>query len=128
MLIKIKRFDNGDPYIIGRLTIDGKFLCHTLEPSSSRKAHPAIPKGRYKVTKYPSAKFRGFRPILNNVPGRSGILIHEGNTVKDTQGCILVGMNTLKAHVLQSKVTLSLLMNRLEGAWSKGEEVFLEYA
>jgi RHS repeat-associated protein len=53
----------------------------------------AIPEGKYKAELF----FRGDKykvPVqirLLNVPGRSGILIHNGNWIKDTKGCILVG-------------------------------------
>jgi hypothetical protein len=54
---------------------------------------------------------------LANVPGRSGVLIHNGNTEKDSLGCIIVGsakgtLNGLPA-VLNSDVTLNMLRQKL---------------
>ncbi|MGG7581694.1 DUF5675 family protein [Rhizobium sp. Nf11,1] len=39
---------------------------------------------------------------LQNVPGRSAILIHVGNTTKDTEGCILAGMGMMVTQTLSS--------------------------
>ncbi|ACI54453.1 conserved hypothetical protein [Rhizobium leguminosarum bv. trifolii WSM2304] len=39
---------------------------------------------------------------LLNVPGRSSILIHIGNTTKDTEGCILAGMGLMVTQNLSS--------------------------
>lgn len=51
-------------------------------------------------------------PRLLNVPNFEGILIHSGNTVKDTAGCILVG--TRKENTLvNSRDTFNRLFNRL---------------
>lgn len=116
MEIKVIRKWPKRDYTIGQMFIDGTFFCHTLEPSLTRKDHPAIPAGTYKVQMYPSAKFKGMRPILLNVPRRSGILIHEGNYPSNTQGCILVGINSEKGMVLQSKVTLDKLIGKINAA------------
>ena len=38
-------------------------------------------------------KKAGLNPILSAVPARAGILIHPGNSVYDTKGCILPGLD-----------------------------------
>lgn len=50
-----------------------------------------IPEGEYEVHRIYSPRF-GKCFHIQDVPGRSEILIHKGNYNKDTHGCILVGM------------------------------------
>ncbi|MDR2644388.1 MAG: DUF5675 family protein, partial [Endomicrobium sp.] len=52
-----------------------------------------IPAGTYKIALVWSNKFQRELPELLNVPKRAAIRIHRGNSVKDTQGCILVGIS-----------------------------------
>jgi hypothetical protein len=67
------------------------FLCNTLEPSKASKE--MIPKGKYKVISNLSYKFNRELPLLLDVQNRMAIRIHRGNSARDTQGCILVGIN-----------------------------------
>lgn len=113
MEIKVIRKWPRNNYIIGQMFIDGVFFCHTMEPPRSG-AHPCIPAATYEVQMYPSAKFRGMRPIILNVPKRSGILIHEGNYPRQTQGCILVGRNMSVGTLSFSKNTLDELIYRIK--------------
>jgi hypothetical protein len=79
----------GDKAIFGKLYLNGAIVCYTLE-----KAAKAIPCGLYLVQNSKSPKFKRELPLLWNsgVPSSRGIRIHRGNTAKDSQGCILVGM------------------------------------
>lgn len=113
MRLRVERRWAKEKYIIGRLFVDDVFFCHTLEPPRTGE-HPCIPQGHYKVEMYPSGKFHALRPILLNVPGRSGILIHEGNFPRDTMGCILVGKNERVGSLNYSRNTLSNLMRRIQ--------------
>ena len=65
-------------------------------------------------------------PRLLNVPGFEGILIHPGNTSFDTYGCILVGKNTIKGQVTQSKDTFAKLYKEMKNAADKGEVIEIE--
>jgi len=49
-----------------------------------------IPDGSYRCVRFHSAKHPNTFEVTN-VPGRSAILFHTGNTPADTMGCILVG-------------------------------------
>lgn len=79
----------GDKAILGKLYFNGSLVCYTLE-----NAAKAIPCGVYLVQNSKSPKFKRELPLLWNsgVPSLRGIRIHRGNTAKDSQGCILVGM------------------------------------
>lgn len=77
----------------GHLFVDGAPFCVTLERPAATFAdpHPCIPAGEYRVVLYQSPHFGRRMPLLENVPGRSGIEIHWGNFVSDFKGCIGVG-------------------------------------
>lgn len=77
--------------ILGRLYINGAFVCYTLE-----NAAKAIHAGLYKVENSKSPKFKRELPLIYNgttVKASRGIRIHKGNTSADSVGCILVGMS-----------------------------------
>lgn len=70
----------------------GNPLCLTCELPWNDN-HPqtsCIPAGTYKVIRHNSPDHPDTWEVMN-VPGRSAILIHNGNTKLDSRGCILVG-------------------------------------
>lgn len=103
MLVLKRKFQN-DKYTIGRLYLGNVYLCDTLEPPKHVN-HPCIDTGTYPIIYQPSKKFGRNMPFLLNCNGRVGIMIHTGNYPRDTQGCILVGVNITKGSVSFSKKT-----------------------
>ena len=123
MKLTLKRIAKRADYTIGRLEDEnGVKICDTLEPiyrdykggelKVPRKS--AVPEGTYPVVVTKSKKFGKYLPLLVGVPGFEGIRIHSGNTVNDTEGCILVGQNLIKGKVLLSRLTLEKLMRLIE--------------
>lgn len=128
MNIRIKRIAKKNDYTIGKMYIDGEYYCDTLEDKdrglkqtdsdiSKKKVYgkTAIPTGTYNVELTYSPKFKRILPLIDNVRGFSGIRIHNGNTAADTEGCILVGRNTIVGMVTHSVETLNKLMDKLNG-------------
>jgi hypothetical protein len=50
-------------------------------------------------------------------------MIHGGNYISDTHGCILVGKGRLPNELRMSVLAYRALWTKLEGAWERGEEV-----
>lgn len=129
MRLTLKRIANRPTYCIGRLYINGKYFCDTLEDTDRGmssamgedmlkelkiKGETAIPVGIYKVLITYSPKYKKNMPLINNVPAFSGIRIHSGNSAKDTEGCILVGKNTVVGRLTESRNTYNALFKRLQ--------------
>ena len=102
MNLILKRVHFGEDFTVGQLSVDGRFICYTLEdkvrevigdPVSTWKVmgKTAIPVGVYPVIITMSMRFKIRLPLLMDVPGFSGVRIHTGNSSVDTEGCILVG-------------------------------------
>lgn len=98
MKMEIVRCKFTDRLTLGCLIVDGRFACHTLEPHSidwsvqpKTLGTTAIRKGTYPVRMLASRKFGRKMPFLTDVPDFEGIMLHAGNTVNDTRGCILCG-------------------------------------
>lgn len=141
MNLVLKRIAKRPTYTIGKLYIDGKYFCDTIEDTDrglnskmslaeiqKKKIQnkTAIPTGMYYVDmKTVSPKYSNFKkyswskpynakiPRLLNVPGYLGVLIHPGNTEEDTSGCILVGENKVVGKVINSVATWKKLMEIL---------------
>lgn len=129
MELLLKRKYKAENYTIGDLYVDGRFFCHTIEdkvrPLPARCPEPpmgrtckckekeyartAIPAGTYRITMERSPRFKRVLPYLHDVPHFLGILIHSGNTEKDSAGCIIVGKNTVKGRVTESRKTSDTL-------------------
>lgn len=122
--LTLKRINSSSECVLGVLELDDKEVCKTLELPwcDNQKGISCIPAGEYKLSPYPSSRF-GEVYIVQDVPNRTGILIHTGNTADDIEGCILVGdsygkLNGKKA-VLNSRQAFNLLKETL------GEEEYL---
>lgn len=129
MKLLLKRKYKAATYTIGDLYVDGRFFCNTIEDTvrdlplrcpdtplgrqcrcrEKVYARTAIPAGIYRVTMEHSPRFKRVLPYLHNVPHFLGILIHSGNTENDSAGCIIVGRNTVKGRVTESRKTSDAL-------------------
>lgn len=133
----LKRIKLEETYTVGELyMVDGNkqvFLCHTLEDkvrdinkngvfdNGEKKVYgqTAIPYGKYELVMEWSPKFQRILPLLLNVDSFKYIRIHAGNSVADTDGCILVGEYYGGDKIVNSKATLDRLLRLLneQGKW-----------
>lgn len=118
MKIVVERIEFTEKSTIGKLTIDGKFFCYTLEDKVRAIKIPkvtAIPTGTYKVSQTVSNRFKILMPLLNDVPNFEGVRMHPGNKNEDTEGCILVGYTKAADFIGDSRKAFKDLMARIKG-------------
>ena len=149
MELLLTRIAKKKTYTIGRLCILEKvideystgtaerYFCDTLEPTwrdyangaYKVKGRSAIPEGRYAVVISYSPKFKQWLPILLGGPEFNrkwqGIRIHAGNCSEDTEGCILVGKNREVGKVLDSRIWVHRLKQKIVEAKGRGEPVWI---
>jgi len=117
MKLHLKRTFLSDKYTIGRLTIDDVYFCDTLEDVERDIKIPketCIPRGTYKVVMDFSTRFQEVMPHLLDVKNFTGVRIHAGNTAADTEGCILLGTNSMPGMVTNSRVIFGLFYDRIK--------------
>ena len=151
MKLLLERLQKTDTYTHGKLSIDGNYQCEMIEDkdrglSSSMSLdeiksikvqdETAIPTGIYKIdmnTVSPRFKnkswaipYGGKIPRLVDVKGYEGVLIHPGNTVDSTSGCLLPNTSVNNGVGSGSVSAFDKLMEKLLKAKSKGEEITIE--
>ena len=138
MKLTLKRIALKPTYTIGKLYIDDKYFCDTLEDTvrdldkngkfdngeKKIKGETAIPYGTYEITtNVVSSRFKnrvwakpygGKIPRLINVPSFDGVLLHPGSSAEDTSGCLLVGKNTIVGRLTDSQKTFHALMQKIK--------------
>ena len=153
MKVLIKRIFNNQKYCISHVYVDGVYVCDAIEDTdrgfhngmsdayirnNKVYARSAIPVGTYNITlNIVSPKFSqkdyykkfcdGKLPRVLNVPGFDGILWHRGRTEKDSAGCLILGYNTIKGQVTNSKQAFEKLYKILQEANNNGEKITAEY-
>ena len=114
---------------IGELYVDGAWECHILEDVERETkvyGETAIPKGSYNLVITPSNRFKRDLPLLENVPGYTGIRIHPGNVAADTHGCLLPGRTRTDRAVGESKAAFNSLFAKCKQALDDGDTVTVE--
>ena len=117
MKIKVDRIYKGESYTIGKMYLNGEYFCDTLEDAIRPVKIPnetAIPAGIYKVEVTYSPRFKRNLPLLIDVPNYTGIRIHNGSNKDHTSGCILVGFNTSKGILSDSRKISDQLTEKLK--------------
>ncbi len=142
MKLTVVRYADNGKATSGLLFIDGKFECYTLEDERREvkvMAETRIPEGEYELklrtegTHHPKYKERFPKDHVGmlhvtNVPKFEYILIHIGNTEKDTAGCLLVGNTADVSNVLASSSAAYLTMyKKVAPELTKGNKVTIKY-
>ena len=148
--IKVTRPYKKDKYTIGKMYLDGKYFCDTLEDKDRGltsdmtvseikqikvKHETAIPTGVYEIdmdTVSPKFQnrswaipYRGKVPRLVDVKGFTGVLIHVANKPEELSGCIAVGENKIVGGLSESTITFHKLMCKLIDAHQAGDKIIL---
>ena len=92
MYLQLIRNNPQGATISGRLIINGRWFCNTME-----RVGYQIPAICYPIRVTQSPKFKRLLPIVQNVPQRSGIRFHRGTKPQHSTGCILIPADKEKA-------------------------------
>ncbi len=97
MLLKLIRKQPQGDALRGKLYLNGVLWTEVLE-----RRGVEILALWYTVSVTMSPRFKRLLPIVNSVPGRSGIRFHVGTQPKHSSGCILVPDRETEARLTQT--------------------------
>lgn len=141
MILTHKRYKSESEFTIGDLSIDGKYECKIIEDEFRKekvKHETRIPDGEYEIKlrtfgghheKY-KLKRPGHKGMLwlQNVPNFSDILIHIGNSPKDSSGCLLTvtSVNEKTGVGTGSTIAYDKMYKKVVAAFDRGEKVTIK--
>ena len=135
-VLRVVREPSVDGTTMGALYVNGHWQCWTLEDEIREDERPvaewkvagktAIPAGRYGVRLSLSNRFKRVLPELLDVPGFTGVRIHAGNTIEDTEGCLLVGRTRSNGRIVESRQAFEALFGRLEAATAASGTIMID--
>ncbi len=100
-------------------SLSGFFLEPDGPSSSEEGSGLRIPPGGYELVEHNGPRFSNHF-ALSRVPGRSAILIHAGNRVNQTAGCLMPGFQVLGGNVLsQSAAARDSIFARIRSSDSR---------
>lgn len=104
--VELIRVEQSAECTIGVLQVNGQSVCWTLEEPwrYNQQDVSCIPEGRYPLRLEFSPSKGSKLWTIKDVPGRSYVRIHIGNTVDDTEGCPLTG--TKPGHLYGKRAVL----------------------
>ena len=152
MKVELVRIYNCPTYCIGRIYVDGEYVCDCVEDTDRGldqswplseikkkkiKSMTAIPTGTYEMTmSIQSPKFsqyeyyyrlcKGYLPRILGIKGFEGVLFHCGSSAQSSAGCIIVGYNTIKGKVTDSRKAFEKLMKHFNAAKVLEDEITLK--
>jgi len=140
MDVLVVRYNFNEKYTEGRLYINGKYICDTLEDCNrelydsmpeeeimKKKVYgeTCIPFGRYRLTIDYSNKFKKELIHILNVKGFSGVRIHSLNTAEESLGCIGVGVKLKDGYITNSRATYAIIHKMVSDSIAEGEDIYL---
>jgi hypothetical protein len=119
-IVELKRLEYNKYSIPGILRVSSTYFYALELPYKDNEINvSSIPLGSYVAKKRFSAS-KGYEVFeLTDVPNRTYIQIHIGNTTKDIRGCILIGIEGARDHVSYSTKAFKEFMELV------GDEDFL---
>ena len=142
MDLLVNRTTRTENSTIGQFSVNGDVFSYCLEPTdrgltSDMTADQVaaikimdktcIPTGTYNVTSFFSHKNGRDVPLVNGVTGFADIEIHQGNFPKDTDGCLLLGINQDVDYVGPSDDIVNQFYDQFFAALADGEVVTITY-
>jgi hypothetical protein len=110
--IYYQRLTEGKDYTIGQFRISGtRIRGYFLEPGGPSTKESGkdqrIPPGMYSLMWHNGKSFKQVVKLYNDdVPVERAILIHSGNSGKDTEGCLIAGTGASQTYVTSSRAML----------------------
>lgn len=134
MKLTLNRKFRGSTYTIGDLSVNGKFFCNTIEDTVRElpAVCPNTPDGCsctckekiYAKTAIPAWDIQSLSSVQSQIQEEDAVPARCApfhrypdsfcNTEVDSAGCIIVGNNTVKGKVLESRATFQKLYSILE--------------